>query len=84
MWEHTYLPFGIDAVLDSIAANMAIMMIGGSYNWKIWADIDSTGCLSIAWLGKRLQSRALFISNVPRWALVAANCWVFWLYTFSS
>ncbi len=45
LWEHTYLPFGIDALVNSIAEGTAILVTDGSYSRKIRHDIDGAGWL---------------------------------------
>jgi hypothetical protein len=43
LWEHVYMPFGIDALVDSIADGTAVLVTDDSYSRKICSDIDGAG-----------------------------------------
>lgn len=44
-WDHIHLPYGLDAVVDAVAAGSALFVTDGSYNRKIRRDVDSAGWL---------------------------------------
>jgi hypothetical protein len=43
LWDHVYRPFGIDALVDSIADGTAVLVTDGSYSCKICSNIDGAG-----------------------------------------
>jgi hypothetical protein len=45
LWDHTYLPFGIDPLVEAIADGTAVLVTDGSYSRKIRHNIDGAGWL---------------------------------------
>jgi hypothetical protein len=43
LWDHVYTPFGIDALVDSIADGTAVLVTDGSYSRKIRSNINGAG-----------------------------------------
>jgi hypothetical protein len=43
MWDHTYMPYGFDAVIDSVLAGSAIYVTDGSYNRSMRPDLNGAG-----------------------------------------
>jgi hypothetical protein len=64
LWEHTYLPFGIDALVDSIAEGTAILVTDGSYSRKIRHDIDGAGWLIYC----KRRKKVVFKGSFSEWS----------------
>jgi hypothetical protein len=45
MWDHTYMPYGFDAVIDAVLAGSAVYVTDGSYNRSIRQDLNGAGWL---------------------------------------
>jgi hypothetical protein len=43
MWDHIYMPYGFDAVIDSVLAGSAIYVTDGSYNRSMRPDLNGAG-----------------------------------------
>ena len=64
LWEHTYLPFGIDPLVVAIADGAAVLVTDGSYSQKIWHNIDGAGWLIYC----RRRKKVVFKCSFYEWS----------------
>jgi hypothetical protein len=60
LWEHTSLPYGLDAVVDAILSGSAIYVTDGSYHRDIKSDLDGAGWLIYCKERKRIVFQGSF------------------------
>jgi hypothetical protein len=63
LWNHVYTPFGIDALVDSIADGTAVLVTDGSYSRKIRSNIDGAGWMIYC----RARCKVVFKGSFYKW-----------------